>query len=158
MTKSRRCHVFFGRTFLFFLKNSWLSARCCRPAKNNILFCPSMNAAAVHTGKLLCLHCRRLPASFFDSPSGIGEFRGGGTADKQAFDVETSLCFCSSRRIKKESRCHLKVDKRFALWPCRTVTFEQPLAYRPPAIRFATFAIPLDESFLTCARSSVSEI
>ena len=35
---------------------------------------------------------------------------------------------------------------------------EQSLAYRPPVIRFATFAIPLDESFLTCARSSVSEI
>lgn len=117
-----------------------------------------MNAAAVHTGELLRLHCRRSPVFFFDSFSGIGEFRGGRTADKQAFDVETTLCFRPSWRIKKESRRHVKVDKRFALWPCRTVTFEQPLAYRPPAIRLATFAIPLDESFLTCARSSVSEI
>ena len=33
-----------------------------------------MNAAAVRTSALLCLHCRRLPALFFDCSSGIGGF------------------------------------------------------------------------------------
>ena len=82
-----------------------------------------MNAAAVRTGELLCLHCRRLPAPFFDSLPGIGEFRGRRTADEQAFDGETSLCFRPLGRIKKESRRHVRVDKRFALWRWRTVTF-----------------------------------
>ena len=102
--------------------SEYLSARCYRAPENNILLCPGMNAAAVHTGELLCLHCRRLPAAFVDCPSSIGEFRGGRTPDKQAFDVKTSLCFCPSRRIKKESCRHLRADQRFAVWPCRTVT------------------------------------
>ena len=82
-----------------------------------------MNAAAVHTGELLCFHCRRLPAPFFDRLPGIGEFRGRGTADEQALEGETSPYFRLSGRIKKESCRHVRVDKRFAIWPCRTVTF-----------------------------------
>jgi hypothetical protein len=39
-----------------------------------------------------------------------------------------------------------------------SLLLQQLVTYRPPAIRSAIFAIPLDESFLTCARSSVSEI
>jgi len=35
-----------------------------------------MNAAAMRTGELLYFHRCRLPAPFFDSLSGIGEFRG----------------------------------------------------------------------------------
>jgi hypothetical protein len=134
MTKFRQCHVILRSDLLISLYHSWLSARWYRATENNILLCPGMNAAAVRTGELLRFHCRRLPAFFFDSPSGIGEFRRGRTANKQAFDVETTLCFRPSWRIKKESSRHVKVDKRFALWPCRTVTFEQPLATaRPPS-------------------------
>ena len=69
-----------------------------------------------------------------------------------------------ARRGGSKKYCrHLRVDKRFALWPVwsgdindYSLLLERPLAYRPPAIRFATFAIPLDESFFDlCAQFGV---
>ena len=65
----------------------------CRPTENNVLLRPDMNAAAVHTGELLHLHCGRLPALFVDRLSGIGEFCSGRTTHEKTLDVRASLCF-----------------------------------------------------------------
>jgi hypothetical protein len=43
------------------------------PAKDHVVLRPGMNLTAVHTGKLLRFHCRRLPLLFFDCPAGIGK-------------------------------------------------------------------------------------
>lgn len=45
------------------------------PSENNVRFCPDMNAAAVHAGKLLCFQFDRCPAFFFDCLSSIGQLR-----------------------------------------------------------------------------------
>src|SRR5262245_37844019 len=42
-------------------------------AENNVLLCPSMNAAAVRAGELLRFYFRRPPAFLFYCQSGIGQ-------------------------------------------------------------------------------------
>jgi hypothetical protein len=42
-------------------------------AENNVLLCPSMNAAAVRAGELLRFYFGHPPAFLFYCPSGIGQ-------------------------------------------------------------------------------------
>ena len=92
-------------------------------SKNNVFLFPGMNAAAMRTGKFLRFHFGCLPVLFFDCLAGIGQLRRRRTAHEQAFDTGPGLCFRPSRRIEKESRRHVRVDKRYELWRCRKVTF-----------------------------------
>ena len=44
-----------------------------RPAENDVLLCPGVDAAAVRTGEPLCLHYGCPPALFFYCPSRVGQ-------------------------------------------------------------------------------------
>src|ERR1700736_5621150 len=45
-----------------------------RPAENNVLLCPVMNAAAMRAGELLRFYFGRLPAVFVNRAAGVGQF------------------------------------------------------------------------------------
>ena len=97
-------------------------ARSRGPSKNNVFLFPRVHAAAVRTGKLLRFQFHCWPAFFFDCLAGIGQLRRRRTAHQQAFDIGPDLWFGPSRRIKEESRWHVRVDKRYELSRCRKAT------------------------------------
>ena len=105
-------------------------ARSRGPSKNNVFLLPGVHAAAVRTRKPLCFQFRCWPAFFFDCSAGIGQFRRRRTAHQQAFDIGPRLYFRASRRIKQESRRHVRVDKRYELSRCRKATSPFSLDHR----------------------------
>src|SRR4029077_11842244 len=97
-------------------------ARSRGPSKNNVFLFPGVHAAAVRTANPLGFQFRCWPAFFFDGAAGIRQLRRGRTAHQQAFDIGPDLWFGPSRRIKEESRRHVRVDTRYELSRCRKAT------------------------------------
>ena len=91
-------------------------------SKNNVFLFPRVHSAAVCTGKLLRFQFHCWPAFFFDCLASIGQLRRRRTAHQQAFNIGPGFYFRASRRIKQESRRHIRVGKRYELSRCRKAT------------------------------------
>jgi hypothetical protein len=62
-----------------------------RPTENNVFLAPGVDRAAVRASELLCFHFGRRPTFLVNCPAGVGQPRGGRTADEQAFDTGADL-------------------------------------------------------------------